>query len=42
VGKEPSDEELRAFVDSTPSNLDRQLHEPDVVDEAICEHRRCG
>ena len=36
---EPTDEELRAFVDSTLSNLDRRLREPDVIDEAIREHR---
>ena len=32
-------EELRAFVDSTLSNLDRLLREPDVLDETIGEHR---
>ncbi|HUQ22116.1 MAG TPA: hypothetical protein VM049_03800 [Gaiellaceae bacterium] len=36
---EPSDEELRAFVESMLSNLDRQLREPDVIDAAIREHR---
>ena len=36
---EPSEEELRAFVASTLSNLDRRLREPDVIDEAIREHR---
>jgi hypothetical protein len=35
----PTDEELRAFVDSMLSNLDRRLREPDVIDEAIREHR---
>lgn len=35
----PSDEELRAFVDSMLSNLDKHLLEPEVVDEAIREHR---
>ena len=35
----PSDEELRAFVDSMLSNLDRHLREPEVIDEAIREHR---
>ena len=35
----PSDEDLRAFVDSMLSNLDKQLREPDVIDEAIREHR---
>ena len=42
IGEEPSDEELRAFVDSMLSNLDRQLREPDVIDEAIREHREIG
>ena len=36
---EPSDAELRAFVSSMLSNLDRQLREPDVIDESILEHR---
>lgn len=36
---EPSDEELRAFVASMLSNLDRLLREPHVIDEAIREHR---
>ena len=36
---EPSDEELRAFVGSMLSNLDRLLREPDVIDEAIQEQR---
>lgn len=36
---EPSDEELRAFVNSMLSNLDRVLREPSVIDEAISEHR---
>lgn len=35
----PSDEELRVFVDSMLSNLDRSFREPDVIDEAIREHR---
>ena len=35
----PSNEELRAFVDSMLSNLDKHLREPEVVDEAIREHR---
>jgi len=39
VATEPSDEELRAFVDSMLSNLDRHLREPVVIDEAIREHR---
>lgn len=36
---EPSDDELRAFVGSMLSNLDRLLREPDVIDEAIREQR---
>ena len=36
---EPTDEELRAFVGSMLSNLDRLLREPDVIDEAIREQR---
>ena len=36
---EPSDEELRAFIDSMLSNLDRHLREPVVIDEALREHR---
>lgn len=36
---EPSDDDLRAFVDSMLSNLDRRLREPVVIDEAIRAHR---
>lgn len=36
---DPNDAQLRAFVDSLLSNLDRHLREPDVIDEAIREHR---
>jgi hypothetical protein len=39
VETEPSDEELRAFVASALSNLDRQLREPVVIDESLREHR---
>jgi hypothetical protein len=39
VDAEPSDEELRAFVDSMLSNLDKELREPAVIDEAIRERR---
>ena len=35
---EPSDEELRAFVGSMLSNVDRHLREPAVIDETIREH----
>ena len=36
---EPGHEELRAFVGSMLSNLDKLLREPAVIDEAIREHR---
>ena len=36
---EPNDEELRGFVASMLSNLDRLLREPGVIDEAIRDHR---
>ena len=36
---EPNEEELRAFVDSMLSNLDRHMRETAVIDEAIREHR---
>ena len=36
---QPNDEELRAFVHSMLSNVDKHLREPNVVDEAIREHR---
>jgi hypothetical protein len=36
---EPSDDELRTFVASMLSNLDRRLCEPEVIDEAIADHR---
>jgi hypothetical protein len=39
VEAQPSDEELRAFVDAMLSNLDRQLREPAVIDETIRERR---
>lgn len=35
---EPNDEELRAFVGSMLSTLDRLLREPAVIDETIREH----
>ena len=35
----PTEDELRAFVESMLSNLDKQLREPDVIDEAIRSHR---
>jgi hypothetical protein len=39
VETDPTDDELRAFVESMLSNLDRHLREPVVIDEAIREHR---
>ena len=39
MGTEPTDDELRAFVEAMLSNLDRRLREQDVIDEAIREHR---
>ena len=36
---EPSDEDLRAFVSSLLSNLDRLVEGPAVIDEAIRERR---
>jgi hypothetical protein len=35
----PSDEDLRAFVSSMLSNADKLLAEPEVIDEAIRDHR---
>ena len=39
MDKEPSDEELRAFVDPTLSNLDKHLREPAVIDDSLGERR---
>ena len=39
MDREPTHEELRAFVDSMLSNLDREITEPAVIDESIREHR---
>lgn len=39
MDREPSDEELRAFVGSMLSNLDMRLREQAVIDETIREHR---
>lgn len=36
---DPSDEELAAFVASMLSNLDKQLREPAVIDDALRTHR---
>lgn len=35
----PSEEELRDFVEAMLSNLDGQLRESDVIEDAIREHR---
>ena len=37
--EDPTDEELRAFVESMLSTLDRRLREPEVIDAAVREHR---
>jgi hypothetical protein len=39
VDTAPTDDELRAFIQSMLSNLDRRLREPEVIDEAIEQHR---
>ena len=39
MATDPTDEQLRAFVEAMLSNLDKQLREPEVIDEAIREHR---
>lgn len=36
---EPTDEELRAFIDTMLSNVDKGIREPEVLDEAIRHHR---
>jgi hypothetical protein len=35
----PTDDELRSFVESMLSNLNKQLREPEVIDETIHAHR---
>lgn len=35
----PTDDELRAFVESMLANLDKQLREPEVIEEAVRDHR---
>lgn len=35
----PTDDELQAFVASMLSNLDKQLREPEVIAEAVQDHR---
>jgi len=39
VDIEPSNEELRGFVESMLSNLNSLLREPDVIDQSIADHR---
>jgi hypothetical protein len=39
VDAEPTDEQLREFVGSLLSNLDRLIDKPEVIDEAIRERR---
>jgi hypothetical protein len=39
VEREPTDDDLRAFIQSMLSNLDKQLRAPEVIDEALREHR---
>ena len=36
---EPTDEELRAFIDAMLWNVDKGIREPEVIDEAIRDHR---
>ncbi len=37
--REPTDEDLRAFVSAMLSNLNKELREPEVIDDAIARHR---
>ena len=37
--REPTDEELHAFVSAMLSNLDKAIREPDVIEDAIARHR---
>lgn len=39
MANDPTDAELRAFIDAMLSNLDRRLREPEVIDDALREHR---
>jgi hypothetical protein len=39
VDTEPTDDELRAFIGAMLSNLNKALREPEVLDEAIRDHR---
>ena len=35
----PTDDELRAFVESMLSNLDKRLREPEVIEDAVRSQR---
>ena len=39
MGTQPTDEDLRAFIDAMLSNVDRGIREPEVIDETIRHHR---
>jgi hypothetical protein len=39
VAVEPTDDELREFVNQMLSNLDRELREPDVLTKAVSDRR---
>lgn len=39
MATEPTDDELRAFIDGMLSNFNEALREPEVLDEAIRHHR---
>ena len=39
MASKPTEDELRAFIESMLSNLDRQLREPEVIEEALRAHR---
>ena len=39
MATEPSDDELREFIQSMLSNLDKVLRDPEVIDESLREHR---
>ena len=36
---EPTDGELRAFINAMLSNVDKRLREPEVIDEALRDQR---
>ncbi len=39
MSTEPTDDELRVFIDAMLSNLDKVVLEPEVIDEAIRDCR---